>query len=93
MAIQRSLNGALTAVASTTTLLVGLAVLDNRVREQFVSWYNGRGPSGELLTASSWIQNLLHVVMQAIRDQSMERAPLVIFALAAVVLLLFMLRT
>ena len=39
------------------------------------------------------VGSLVAVIAQAVRDQSMERAPLVIFALAALVLVLFMLRT
>jgi hypothetical protein len=91
--MQRTLTTGLTAAASLTTLVVGLAALDTRVHEQFANLLNGRGPSGELLSASAYVQNLVSVFLQAVRDQSMERAPLVIFALAAVVLLLFMLRT
>ena len=44
-------------------------------------------------TAGTHVKGLLNVAIQVLRDQSVERAPLVIFALAAMVLILFMLRT
>ena len=91
--MRRPLSGGFTAAASVTTLVIGLAALDDRVRYQLAHLFSGRGPSGEMVTAREYLENLLSVVVQTVRDQSMERAPLVIFALAAVVLVLFMLRT
>jgi hypothetical protein len=91
--MQRHLRGGLTTVASLTTVLVGLAAIDVRVRQSLVGLLNGRGPTGEIASAGASVDYVIHVVAQAIKDQSMERAPLVIFALAAIVLLLFMLRT
>jgi hypothetical protein len=89
----RSLSGGMTAVAGFTALAVSLAAIDERVRDQLALMINGRGPSAEVISAGNQINGLISVVAQAIRDQSMEHAPLVIFALAALVLVLFMLRT
>jgi hypothetical protein len=38
-------------------------------------------------------QNLVYIAIHAVRDQSIEHAPLTIFGLAALVLVLFMMRT
>jgi hypothetical protein len=91
--MRRRWSAAITAAAGAATLVVGLAALDIRVRDQVASLLSGRGPSGELVSAGSYIETLISVVATAVRDQSMERAPLVMFSLAALVLVLFMLRT
>ncbi len=89
----RSLSGAVTATVSITSLVIGLAAIDGRVREQLAWLMSGRGPSNEMVSAGSRLQGFLAVIAEAVRDQSMEHAALVIFALAALVLVLFMLRT
>jgi hypothetical protein len=43
--------------------------------------------------AEATVRNLASVVFAAVRDQSIEHAPLVIFVLLATVLFMFMLRT
>ena len=85
-------NG-LAAAGGVLMLIGGLAVIDERVRVQLGRLLTGRAPSGELATLGDRVQTLLLIVMQAARDQSIEHAPLVIFALAALVLVLFMVRT
>ena len=47
----------------------------------------------EIAAIATHVEEIVLVVIQAVRDQSIEHAPLVIFALAAAVLVLFMLRT
>jgi hypothetical protein len=89
----RSLSGAVTAIVSLTCLVIGLAAIDGRVREQLAWLLNGGGPSREMVSAGSKVESLVAVFAAAVRDQSMEHAALVIFALAALVLVLFMLRT
>jgi hypothetical protein len=88
-----SLVNGLSAVGGTLMLVAGLALIDGRVREQFGRLASGRAPSGDLADLGTRLQGLLEVAMQALRDQSMAHAPLVIFALAALVLVLFMTRT
>jgi hypothetical protein len=90
---KRKLNGGITATAGLCALAVGLAAIDPRVPAQIRSLLTGRGPSGELVSAGALIRDLGLVVVEAVRDQSIEHAPLTIFTLAALVLLLFMLRT
>jgi hypothetical protein len=85
-------NG-LTVFGGLVMLIAGLAMIDVRVRDQLGRLLTGRGPSGELATLGDRVQSLLTIAMQAARDQSIENAPLVIFALAALVLVLFMTRT
>jgi hypothetical protein len=50
-------------------------------------------PTHELAAAGQQAQTLTAVIAEVARDQSLTHAPLLIFALAATVLVLFMLRT
>lgn len=83
----------MTAVFGLTALVVGLAAVDVRVREQIAMIVSGRGTTSEVATAGSQIQGFMAIVAQAVRDQSMEHAALVTFGVVALVLVLFMLRT
>jgi hypothetical protein len=88
-----SFSGPLTAVGGVSVLILGLAAIDERVRGQIVTLFNGGGPTGELASVGRQAERLASTVLQAVQYQSIEHAPLVIFALAAMVLVLFMLRT
>jgi hypothetical protein len=74
--------------------VVGLTMMavDDRVREQ-VALRLGTDPSVQLSTAGAHVRNLATVMLEALHDQSSEHAPLLIFVLAAIVLVLVMLRT
>jgi hypothetical protein len=89
----RPLSAGVTAIGGICALVVGLAATDPRVREQLAGLASGRRPSGELVSAAARIEDLALVALHAVRDQSIEHAPLTIFVLAAALLLVFMLRT
>ena len=74
-------------------LITMLATFDPRVREQIALRMSAGQPSAQVAQAGATIRSLSSVVVEAVRDQSIEHAPLVIFVLAGSVLLLFMLRT
>jgi hypothetical protein len=74
------------------TLLTVLIAADERVREQFSQRVLAH-PSFELASAERHVADLTSVIIGAARDQTIGHAPLMIFALAATVLVLFMLRT
>jgi hypothetical protein len=88
----RPFAGPLSAAGGVLALVVGLAAIDSRVRDQVVR-LAGLRPATEIASVGGYVQDFVLVVVQAVRDQSMERAPLVIFTLAAMVLVLFMLRS
>jgi hypothetical protein len=91
--VTRPFSGGLTVAGGLCALVVGLALVDERVRVRLADLATGRTTSGELASVSAKLQQLAEVVAEAVRDQSIEQAPLVIFGLAAIVLVLFMLRT
>jgi hypothetical protein len=91
--MQRRLGSAVAAVGSLTIIVLGMAVMDERVRQQLHHVANGKGPSPGTLSTAYRVQDAVLVALDAVRHQSIEHAPLTIFALAATVLLFFMLRT
>jgi hypothetical protein len=88
-----SLFGGITAVAGFTGLLLGLAVVDERVRTQLGRVFSANPPTGEIASFTYEIRELLTVTWQAIAAQSVENAPLFIFSVAAIVLVIWMTRT
>jgi hypothetical protein len=76
------------ALAIIAMLLISF---DSRVREQVEQRLSS--PSAVVSDASHGLKSLTGVVMNAIRERSLDRAPLLIFVFVAGLLLLFMLRT
>lgn len=88
--MRRLLHDALISLGALAILLILLASIDARVREQVVRIANGAA-AGEV--ADTKIYDVGSVIVTAARDQSVAHAPLAIFVIAAGVLLLCMLRT
>jgi hypothetical protein len=91
--IRRTFGDALISVGALVALVLMLAAFDGRVREQISLRLGSGRASTQVANAGVMIRDLSSVVADAVRDQSIEHAPLVIFVLAATVLVLFMLRT
>ena len=90
--MRRGLREALMSAGTVVVLLLVLVGFDDRVREQVSLHLNAR-PSVELASAGRQMGDLTAVLTHAVREQSLGHAPLLIFTLAAAVLVLFMLRT
>jgi regulator of RNase E activity RraA len=86
-------NGVISAFAGAGLLVLVLAAIDPRVRDAVAALTSGRAPVGELATFSAQVEGVAVTILGAVRDQSIEHAALTIFALGALVLLLFMTRT
>ena len=91
--IRRPFSGAFAAAGGMIALLIGLAAIDDRVRDQMTLAFARQGPTEEIANAGSRLQDMATIVAQAVRDQSIAHAPMVIFALVAMVLVLFLTRT
>ena len=81
---------ALASAAVFALVVLTLVSVDERVRERF----HGLLANGD--TVGSWTDRAALVgeaVLTAVRHQSLENAPLVVFAVAGTVLFLFMVRT
>lgn len=90
--MRRALREGLMSAGTVLILLMMLIGADDRVREQ-VSMRVFAHPSAELASAGRHLGDLTSVIALAARQQSLVHAPLLIFTLAAAVLVLFMLRT
>ena len=90
--MRRVFREALMSAGTLVTLLLVLIATDDRVRDQISQRVFAR-PSTELASAGRQLSELTTVIAAAARYQSLEHTPLLIFALAAAVLVLFMLRT
>ena len=91
--MRRIFGDALISMGALAALLTALVFVDDRVREQVSLRFSGAHASTELAGAGSHLRDLVTVVIEAARNQSLEHAPMLIFGLAATVLVLFMLRT
>jgi hypothetical protein len=88
----RALREVLMSVGTVTILLMILIAFDDRVHD-VVSRRIVAHPSMELESAGHQLTHIAGVVVSAAHSQSIGHAPLLIFALAAAVLTIFMLRT
>jgi hypothetical protein len=90
--MRRQLREVVLSVGAVVLLLLLLTAMDDRVRDQ-VSLRVVAHPSVELASAGRQARDLTTVISEAARYQTIGHAPLLIFTLAAAVLMLFMLRT
>jgi hypothetical protein len=74
-------------------LLAGLVSVDDRVRQQVGLRLTAASARHELSSAGVQVHDLVAVIVDAARHQSIEHAPMMLFVLAASVLFVFMLRT
>ena len=88
----RVVREALMSAGTVVLLLLILIAVDDRVRDQ-VSRRIVAHPSVEVESVWRQMSGVTSVIASAARDQSLGHAPLLIFTLAAAVLVLFMLRT
>ena len=90
--LRRPINIVL-ATSSLAALVGGLALVDSRVRGQVALILTGRGSSSEAGSAVLYIADSARTVLHVVHDQSMAHAPLATFAIAALVLFVFMTKT
>lgn len=88
--MKRGMRQSLVSAAVFGIVVLGIASVDASVRERFVQLAAGAG------TTSSWSDrsmNLVDALGTAVRYQSIENAPLLVFAGVGAVLFVFMVRT
>lgn len=90
--VRRALSETAISVGALGVLVLALAASDGRVREQVATHLSSR-PTAELASAGELAKDVVRIVFQAARDETIAHAPLVLFVAAAGALLLFMLRT
>jgi hypothetical protein len=87
--MRRVFSDAAISLAALAVLFVAMASIDDRVRD-YVSLSVRDASAAD---AGAGMVHLGGVLVLAVRDLSLAHAPLTIFVVAAVVLVLFMLRT
>jgi hypothetical protein len=90
--VRRLVIDGLWSFGAIVLLLMVLTVLDPRVRDE-LSWRAARQPGEEVMDAGAYVRNVATVTYRTARDKVDENEPLMFFAVAGGVLLLFMLRT
>jgi hypothetical protein len=90
--MRRVFGDAVISLCAVLALLLMLVSVDPRVRYQ-VSGVWGGSDATPVTSIGQQLGKISTVVLSAARDQGIDNAPLMIFALAATVLVLFMLRT
>ena len=89
--MRRVFKDALISGAALIILLLGLVAIDHRVRERVEAAVMG-DPSSDVRSATAMASEVTGVIVVAARDQSIDRAPMMVFVFAATVLVLGMLR-
>jgi hypothetical protein len=88
----RPFREALMSAGTVVIVLLVLVGIDDHVRSELSQRYMSN-PTQEIASAGQHARQLTTVIAVAAREQSLAHAPMLIFALAATVLVLFMLRT
>jgi len=91
--VRRVVGDGLITAGSAGLLVMALVLFDERARAQIESVLDPHHPAAALSGAGSRASEILAIIVVAVRYQSLEHAPLVIFAVAALILTVFMLRT
>ena len=93
MVTKRAIGDAVMSMGALCALFVLLVSFNAPLREEVSRRIGAGRPTVQAANVGAMVRSLASVVFVAVRDQSIEHAPLVIFVLAAVVLFGFMLRT
>lgn len=89
--MRRAFKEVLLSLGTVAVVLLVLVGIDDRVRSELS--LRVANPTEQIADAGQHARSVTWVVVRAARSQSLAHAPLLIFALAATVLTLFMLRT
>ena len=90
--MRRAFGEALMSAATVMVLLLVLVTFDDRVRNELSMRFMDH-PTEQIALAGHEARTITSVIVEAAQRQSLDHAPLLIFSLAATVLVLFMLRT
>ncbi len=90
--MRRVMSDAMITAGSALALVAGLVMIDANVREQ-ISLRLATPSAATLAATSHGVRDLTAVMWVAARDQTLDHEPLALFTVAAVILVLFMLRT
>src|SRR5438876_6790043 len=87
--VRRVITDVLLSLGGVVLLLMVLAAIDPRVRDQF-TWQSAARPTEEIVDVSARVRSTVIVAYRAAKEQTEEHTALAIFVVAGVVLLIFM---
>ena len=87
-----SLAYRLTVAGGLCALIAGMAAIDSNVRKELERVMSGQGPSPQIASIGWRVREYATLAAHVTKEQSMEHTVLVIFGVAATVIVLFMLR-
>ena len=90
--MRRMFNDALVSAGALLIVLVALMAVDGRVRSQVTNAVSGVSSPQAVAGTGGKVRYVAGVVVSAAREQSIDHAPMVIFVVAATVLVTFMLK-
>ena len=90
--MRRVFNDALVSAGALLIVLAALMAVDGRVRAQVTAAVSGASTPHAVAGAPGKLRYVAGVVVSAARDQSIDNAPIVIFVVAATVLVTCALR-
>jgi hypothetical protein len=91
--VRRLLGDALLSACALAILLVGLIVMDGRVREEVSMTMDGARASTQIAATTGQARRLARVVVGVVKEQSDEHRPLMIMLVVGTVLTVVMFRT
>jgi hypothetical protein len=90
--VRRVVGDALISMAAPIVLLTVLVAIDTRVRDHVVGMVRDDRWSSDVASMNAELRNVASVIAITAREQSLDNAPLVVFAVAGTALVLAMLR-
>jgi len=90
--VQRVVKDGLASAGALAVLVIALVALDSRVHTEIAQRLSLRSPAG-IYGMAAEARNLTAVVVHVARDKMADHTPLMLFAVAGTVLVLFMIRT
>jgi hypothetical protein len=90
--MRRAISDAMMTATSALILVLVLVAFDDNVRDQ-VTQQLASHPADAIAGVSERGREIVAIVVASAHEQSLMHAPLLLFAVAGVVLVLFMLRT
>jgi hypothetical protein len=91
--MRRAGGEAMMTVGGALVLVLSLVLLNDHVRDEITAVFDAHHPAASASGLVVRLGDVVAIVAVAARQQSLEHAPLVIFSLAAAVLVFFMVRT
>ena len=91
--MRRAVGEGMMTVGGALVLVLTLVMLNDHVRDEIGSVFDAHHPAQSVSAFVARFGDVFAIVAVAAREQSLAHAPLVIFSLAAMVLVAFMLRT